>query len=324
MSPLVKKNNRIVFSSTQIIIFSAFFSLFMFAFFAFAGDGEFISKTLGDTPFKYKNNVAHLAMKMAETVYGNSFIESIAGLVRIGNEAGAYGALYTMVQDVYNSITVPIGYSLLALYYSLELLEKVQADNFNVEHFIKSTIKLIFGIGILNNLFPLIRSGIAFGDGLLKEIEPHATSAADITILETTLTELSSLSWVKAFPYIVELLIPASMMFLCQVVVSVSLYSRVIELFSRCTFAPIAMPNIFSGGTNSSGFRYFKKIVAVTLQGLIILAILMCSQTLMGVFEEGNSFGESFFGSLKQIIIGFATAMLVLKSQGWANDIMGV
>lgn len=323
ISPLLNRNRKIKITNKQMILLSIFMCFFISALFLnvyafFGGEYEY-----NGTNYHYKNAASHLAMKMVTDVYGQSFLSGINDLISISSFP-AYSGLMSVVDTVY-SYVAPVGSILLVLYFCLELIEKTQMDNFNVEHFIKMFIKIIVGVMLIDNMKTLLNGAIGFSDSIASMVAmgPGDAPANDTAI--AYLQELEKASFITAIPYIIELLIPSLIMLLCKLIIYLTLYSRIIEFFARCVFAPIGMANIYGGGINSSGFRYFKKIVAVGLQGAIIVAIMACMNAIMGTINDqmGNSSYEAFFGPINQIIVGFSTAMLIIKSQSWANDIVG-
>lgn len=259
--------------------------------------------------------------KWAYEIYGGGVLEEVSELLSINLFSGTYAAIGNLLTAIYNIIQ-PIGCILLVLYFLLELAERVQADSFNLEQFIRMTCKLLIGVTIMNNGLDLLKAGMKFSSGVYYSIAGTVENgSANTAILQGYYDGLKNAGFFKCLPYVFELLIPWLIMFLVKIVLNVIVYSRILELLGRGVFAPIGMANIFSGGFNSSGYRYFKKFVAVALQGAVIAVILLGMGQLQNIVY--NTVSTLIAGGV-QIIIGLASIMLVIKSQGWANDIMGV
>ena len=90
------------------------------------------------------------------------------------------------------------------------------------------------------------------------------------------------------------------------------------ELFLRAAFLPIGIAEMFNGSGNASGMRYIKKLFATALQGAVILAILLIYGGIITSVFGGLG------GSLGILIVTFAVITLLMKSQTWATDILGV
>lgn len=71
---------------------------------------------------------------------------------------------------------------------------------------------------------------------------------------------------------------------------------------------------------DSSAMTYLKKIVAISLQGPIMMLIITASQSLTSTFMAGGMSGPLAFPML--FVIGLVTISLFMKSQQFANDIV--
>ena len=277
-------------------------------------------------PDAFKSSFGKTLFEWAYEIYGGGMLQGVSGQLSINFTSGTYATIGNTLTQIYHIIQ-PIGCVLLVLYFLLELAERVQAESFNLEQFIRMSCKLLIGVTIMNNGLDLLTAGMNFASGIYESIAASAASnPLNSTVLDEYYVALKDASFFKCLPYLFELLIPWLMMFLCKIVLYVMVYSRVLELLGRGVFAPIGMSNIFSGGFSSSGYRYFKKFVAVALQGAVIAVILLGMSSLQAVIYEGVSNGTiiGLGAAPLQIVIALSATMLMIKSQGWANDIMGV
>ena len=277
----------------------------------------------------FKNGLAETVYNMAVETYDTKMLDEVKNLLTVDFKSGNFAGIWAKMKTVYDAMT-SVGTVLLSLYFLLEMIEKTQTDNFNVEHFIKLCCKLLLGLGIMNKGLDLLGYGLSFGTGVMNYLTVKASTVppAVLTELEAELTGLKKgiSGSIAALGHLVKYLLPWAAMLICKVVIYMSVFSRIIELFARAMFAPIGMASIFEGGINSAGYRYFKKFVAVALQGAVIAAIVISMNQLQELILKPNNGLISSGGMvpITQCIIGFTSVTLILKSQSWANDIVGV
>jgi hypothetical protein len=251
-------------------------------------------------------------------------------------EGGEFYSVWGKVDGIYQVIST-VGMLLLMMYWLLELLEKVQSDSFTLEHFVRASIKLIIGILLMSNGMDLFRGVLTVANGIFSNIQ----RAESLTATASASNEILNRIWEDCKYYTdhmikganemigwgLRLILPSIAMKLIKVVIYVVLYSRIIELFVRITFAPIGMANIYSGGLNSSGFKYIKKIAAVAFAGCVIFAILLAYTELSSLINNppaGSYFASLGTNAISQLVLGFTVITLIIKAQGWSNDIIGV
>ena len=111
-------------------------------------------------------------------------------------------------------------------------------------------------------------------------------------------------------------------MFGCTAVTRFVIWGRLIEIGVRGAFAPVGMADLFSEGTKGSGYRYFKKFVALALQGAVIIGIMMAYSTIQ--FALAKNEGGGLDDAMGQIVTSLTVVTLIMKSQTIANDLVGV
>ena len=97
----------------------------------------------------------------------------------------------------------------------------------------------------------------------------------------------------------------------------------------RALFAPIGMANIFEGGLNSSGMKYFKKYMAAILQGVIMCSVMIVSEKLSTALSAAYGIISAIpvlgLGtSAIFLVLQLCTAAMIVKSKSIANDLLGV
>ena len=241
------------------------------------------------------------------------------------------GKSYSMVDAavaMYDVFKI-IGIALILLYFLIEILDEVQADNFNFEHLIKKLITLVIAILVIMNGPTILRTVCDLGDSLLDDAEQAAAVGNQtnpyIDQLKDSLNDAQNegglLSYVKAalagLGIIVDNLLPYLLYFVVLLVAFLISFSRFIEILVRFAFAPVGMAPLVSGGSKSAGYRYIKKFAAVLLQGAVCVLAFGAANVVIGYSNEVASFFAKILVPLT--LIGF-----ILKSQRIAEDIVGV
>lgn len=236
--------------------------------------------------------------------------------------------LWSLVQTLYNAVATT-GTLLLLLYWLMDILEKVQMESFTLEHFVRASIKLIVGVLLVTNGLDILIGIFGFASGIFANLGNVTASdaGANNSILNAIWDEAvyHKQHMIKGVFALIgrmaQLIVPAFVMMLIRIVIYVVVYSRIIELFVLSVFAPIGMANIYTGGMNSSGFRYLKRILAVALTGCVMFVVLRGYFTLSSIVNQ-NLLSAS--AGITQLVLGATALMLVIKSQSWAKDIVGV
>jgi len=130
----------------------------------------------------------------------------------------------------------------------------------------------------------------------------------------------------KDFVLILYLIIPWVCAWVMRIIVLIICYTRVVEIYARATFAPIALSDFFHHGFQGAGWRFLKSFLAVCLQGAMILVISMIYTALFtGIQKEITESELSFLAAMGSLIAFMAaTCMLMLKSLSLTKEMMGV
>lgn len=115
-----------------------------------------------------------------------------------------------------------------------------------------------------------------------------------------------------------------------NVVVMMTVWGRALEILALVTFSPFAFmevpdpQNILQG----PGWRFFKNLLALSISGAIIIFIVICthaiSLSMMTDLIASTDFNTTMDGMFDLVIIGFAQAGMVMKSQQIAKTVVGI
>lgn len=223
----------------------------------------------------------------------------------------------------------PVALMIMFIYFMVALVDILSSENFTWEQLWRKLALLLaakllidYGFDIIENLFDLGRA--VFGD-LYGQYEEFHAPAVEVDKMIKTWQEGWG-GWMPEFfmkiIFFMILFFPWLLSWLMQIVVAVICYSRIIEIYARATFAPIAISDFFHSGIQGTGWRFLKSFLAVSLQGAMILVIAIIYAKL---FEEMSFAETNIFKFVGKYLAFYASAvMLMLKSLPLTKEIIGV
>jgi flagellin-specific chaperone FliS len=113
--------------------------------------------------------------------------------------------------------------------------------------------------------------------------------------------------------------IPWLLMLAAGAILSITCWIRVLDIMVRVIFAPIGMADIMNDGTKSSGWMYFKKLLASLLQGSILIATIKAYGMVMVVTQKMSGLATWAV----PIILSFVLISLFFKASAMASDVVG-
>lgn len=330
------------FSKTILIFLTVFLSFCMFCTPVYAGDdiatADGFDCSCGSL-HRYDslpNDIAVTVFKWGITIYDTSSLAESVKSVLLLHEA-KYEKLWSVATAIYDAIEV-VGVSFATIYFLLALIDKVQTDQFNIEHFFKALLKWTVTIIIISNgvyflqllmfMCDKLYDELADSDAIKTALGSSSVSGGAVCELYEALKGTASHfanGVFAAIGYLFELIIPYICVFISKILIMVNSYGRAIEFFVRVAFAPIGMAGLASGENNSQTLKYIKKLAAVGIQGALILVVVLCYTTLLYTIQNNaTGFGEAVGAQAEYIILSFAVIGLLSKAQSWANDVLNV
>jgi len=108
--------------------------------------------------------------------------------------------------------------------------------------------------------------------------------------------------------------------FVVKIVIYLVVFMRILEIFLRTMFAPIALSDMFYNGLNSTGFRFLKNYLAVSLQVVVIYGCIVLYNVLMA--DVASDVARSIF-LVKYLGLTAATVGILFKSQSLIKEFVG-
>ena len=204
-----------------------------------------------------------------------------------------------------------IGVGMCVLFFLMDLLRKATDDALTAKAFVMSLCRLLLGYWLILNLFdgeaiiPLFVR--LFSTGIIEgSFSNSVITYGELAELQT----IADMEFMEALGGLWDTITPSLCVTLSKAIVVANALGRIVELYVLCVFAPIGVANVFSGRGDSAGVRYIKKIIAVALQGAIMLAILVAMSTIQMQVTG------------LEVAFAFASAALISRSRSIANEII--
>lgn len=195
---------------------------------------------------------------MFETLYANTYFKSLIGVLST------------------------IGVTICVIYFLLELADKMTDKMLSMEQLFLLLLRLVLAVILINECIPLLKGFINFGDVLVKTMnDTNSASTIFKDYGDYIREQLEDLGKLEAMGYALKLIVPYLVVLVSNVSVYFIAISRAIELTVRTIFAPVAIANIYHDMQRSDGFRYMKKILALSLQSAVCLGICIATSSVL-------------------------------------------
>ena len=274
-----------------------------------------------------------LNKKMLEDICGTDLFDTIIRILTIDIFAteGAYGRVFSRVQDMYEAVQ-SVAVVLIFIYFMIALVDKLSGENFTFEQMFRQIILLLVAKFLIDHGLEIIQLLYDFGTALLAEVAapiPEGGGAMGAESAKELLKEFEASLGLSGFMKVLKdvivwlwLFIPWIFSWVLGICVKIIMYSRMIEIYVRAIFAPIAFADFYQGGLQSAGFRYLRNFLAVAIQGALILSI---AAVYSGLFTTVVASAGLAFHNFIGLYLAFLSAavMLMFKSLSLAKEIVG-
>lgn len=253
----------------------------------------------------------------------NNLNEIIQGAVDLVTKPlDSLSGIWTIIASVHVAI-LPIGYSLLTLFFLLGLINRSMSFRIiRIEDIVRLLIRLIIAKAVMERSFDLLN--------MIYNMSMEAIFSVDISVESIRIVDTAALAEQISEMNLIERILfqsqftPISIVsFVLNIMVFVICYGRILELCAYTALSPIPLAALSSEDYAGSTKRFFQHYVAICLQGLIIVLVGMLfgglAKTLLTNVGENADFGIGTSIALSIMLI-----LVLSKSEAWAGKITGV
>ncbi|MEK4120597.1 hypothetical protein NST44_30920 [Paenibacillus sp. FSL W8-0919] len=255
----------------------------------------------------------------------DGFVEVVNDVAILVNEGPAsYPGLYATIKDIHSAI-LPVGYSLLTLYFLLDFFSKtVNFQFFKWETVVSCCVKLIFAKFIMEHAFDLLDAIFAISAHITNMVGLQGSNANIYVDYDAIEEEYNSLGWFDKKFFAIKLLPFEICIWVIKVVIILVVFGRLFELMIYTAVSPIPISTAINDNLNGTAKRFILDYAAVCLQGIIIIIgcivyIAISANITLGSFT-GNGANMALW---KGVLSALALLIVVIKSNSWAKKLTG-
>ena len=248
--------------------------------------------------------------------------------------------LLTFAKTIYNTIR-PVGVALVVLFWLTELVSITVRDSFSTEILAMHFAKIIIGVFLMFNGENIITELVNLEAGLRGNVDTAAQNALNLSATqEVTGNEVADavikiVDFLRILPVMSLLLLMAG---ISCIVLKLQCISRSIKMALLFAFAPIGLADL-AGNEHSTSIRYLKHILALSIQGALLVGInylaaflmLNCGElvpdsdsALQNIWTVAKGASFSLWAFIPILAVGFAAIGMYSKSEEIARTIVGI
>ncbi len=222
------------------------------------------------------------------------------------------------IEALYNAMK-PVGIALSVLFWMIMLVGISVRDQFTVEQIAIHMIRLILPVWLINDKgFEIMQKMLSIGESIANDL-------ANTWAVNTTMNGAGDVK-VSLFN-IINALLPLFVLWLagiaCQLVCWLTCFGRRIKLELLVAFAPIALSDV-TGDSHSTSMRYCRTVLAIALQGALILGIGFIAEKVLVSCYTGAVAGAASASLTKLVADGTIGFFDCLPALGVALTVIGL
>lgn len=252
----------------------------------------------------------------------NSEIGDIVNIIT--QPQSAMPGLWNMIEGIFNCL-LPIGYSLLALFFMLDLLNNTITFRIaKIENIIKIVIRVVLAKVIMQSSFIILEQIYYSVSNIISSVYTSPGTIQNIVDVAELKTQLEAMKFMELIAFQMQFMPIKLIMQILKILIEVICYGRIIELYTFTALAPLPLSTMVSGEYNNIAKRFVQHYISVCLQGLIIMIACMSfsgiANTIL-VSSATNSAEISMWGTITACVV---LLLVLTKASTWAKQIVGV
>lgn len=261
----------------------------------------------------------------------NDITETLS--INLFSAGGKFGPVFALIQTLYNTV-FPIAVMLLFVYFIISLVDKCSSETFTWEQMWRLFAMLLATKFLIEHGFDLLEKLFGIGLSITNSFSQIRGGSSEFALTEAEIEEIlnnlnESMNWaIKIIRNVllwIVLLIPALISWIMKTAVAIICYSRIVEVYTRAVFMPVALSDVFHGGLQSGGWRFLKSFFAICLQGATIVVIAIIYGQLMAALSQNYATDRAFWSFYcTSIAIQASAIMLMFKSLNLTKEVLGV
>ena len=209
---------------------------------------------------------------------------------------GWNGSIFNMIQNLSETIIIPIAGAILAFVMTLELIqlivEKNKLHDVDTWMFFKWVFKSAAAILIVTNTWNIVMGVFDVGQSVVAQAAGIIGSDASIdisTVMADMETRLMEMDLGPLFGLWVQSLFIGITMWALYICIFIVIYGRMIEIYLVTSVAPIPMATMMGKEWGGMGQNYLRSLFALGFQAfLIIVCVAIYAVLVQGIATEDD------------------------------------
>lgn len=223
---------------------------------------------------------------------------------------GWNGNIFSMIQNLSNSVIVPIAGIIITFVLVYELItmltEKNNMHDIDTFMFFKYFVKAWVAIYLVTNTFTITMAVFDVGQHVVNSAAGviHGSTAIDITAsIADIATTLEDMEIGELIVLALETLIVSFCMKIMAVIITVIMYGRMIEIYLYTSVAPIPFATMTNREWGQIGTNYFRGLFALAFQGFLMMVCVAIYAALVAGITMSDNLSSSLFGIMGYTVV---------------------
>jgi hypothetical protein len=245
----------------------------------------------------------------------------------VGTSPAAWNpGVFSLIRQLSETVVLPIAGMVLTFVMCYELIQMI-IDRNNLHDidtwmFFKWVFKTFVAVMILSNTFNIVMAVFDVAQSVINSAGGLIGGSTAVTpgMMDTLETTLQGMDIGPLLGLWLQTLIIGFTMTALNIVIFVIVYGRMVEIYLLTSLAPIPFATVVNRELGSMGHNYFKSLLAVGFQGLLILVCV----GIYAVLIQSIAVGGDPIGAI-WTVIGYTVLLCftLFKTGSLAKSIFG-
>lgn len=255
----------------------------------------------------------------------NNQIGEIA--TQVGTSPAAWNAgVFSLIRNLSETVVLPIAGLILTFVMCYELIQMI-IDRNNLHDidtwmFFKWVFKTFVAVMILSNTFNIVMAVFDVAQSVVNSAGGLISGSTAVTpgMMDTFEAELMAMDIGPLIGLFLQSFLIQIIVLALNIVVFVIVYGRMVEIYLLTSLAPIPFATVVNRELGSMGHNYFKSLLAVGFQGLLIMVCV----AIYAVLVQSIAIGGDPIGAIWSTI-GYTVLLCftLFKTGSLAKSIFG-
>lgn len=217
---------------------------------------------------------------------------------------GWNGSIYSMIQNLSNSVILPIAGIIITFVLCYELIsmltEKNNMHDIDTWMFFKYFFKMMIAVYLVSNTFTITMAVFDLGQSVVNSAAGviSGETAIDVTSLVTEMdSEMETMEIGELVVLALETLLVSFCMKIMSIVITIICYGRMIEIYLYTSVAPIPFATMTNREWGQIGTNYFRGLFALAFQAFLMMVCVGIYSVLIATIQISSDMHIALFSA---------------------------